>query len=83
MCVVYILRSLKSERYYVGSTSDMEKRLIEHNRGKNISTRGRGPFVVVYTEEYHTKAEAIRRELEIKSYKGGNGFKNLLDRALR
>lgn len=83
MYIVYILRSLKSGRYYIGSTTDIYKRLIEHNRGKNISTRGRGPFVIVYTEECHTKAEAVRRELEIKSYKGGNSFRNLLDRAPR
>ena len=75
---VYIIKSEKSGKYYVGYTESLERRLHEHNKGKNKSTRNKGPWVIAYTEEYKTKVEARRRELIIKSYKGGNAFKKLV-----
>ena len=83
MYTVYILKSLKTGRFYIGSTTNLERRLTQHNIGKNISTRGRGPFVVEYSEQYETITGARQREREIKSFKGGNSFKSLLDRASR
>ena len=75
---VYILRSEKDSRYYIGSTSDVEKRLVWHNAGKQRSTKSRTPFVIVHTEAFESKTEALKREKQIKSYKGGNAFKALL-----
>jgi putative endonuclease len=49
---VYILRSQKDGRYYIGYTTNIERRLQEHNRGKNKSVRRRGPFEVVGLEAY-------------------------------
>jgi len=83
MFTVYILKSLKNGQHYIGSTTNLERRLSQHNNGQNISTHGRGPFKVVYTEIYNTKSAALQREMEIKSYKGGNEFRKLLDRAPR
>jgi putative endonuclease len=54
----------------VGHTSDLDKRLLEHNNGKSISTRSRRPWVVVYKEEYETRLEAMKRESYFKSVKG-------------
>jgi putative endonuclease len=80
MCYfVYILKSFKDGRYYIGSTSDVEKRLVKHNSGGNISTKNRRPLVVVYREKFSDKILALKREKEIKSYKGGLLFKRLLD----
>lgn len=78
MYKVYILQSLKNQRYYIGHTSDLGNRLIRHNRGSVKSTKNNRPWKVVHTEDYKTKSEANRRELEIKSYKGGIKFKRLL-----
>ena len=75
---VYILQSEKDERYYIGSTSNIEQRLAWHNAGKQRSTKSRIPFVIVHTEEFESKTEALKREKQIKSYKGGNAFKALL-----
>ena len=75
---VYILKSLKDNKHYIGSTSDVEKRLSFHNNGFQRSTKHRIPFVWVYTEELTTKSEALRREKRIKSYKGGTAFTRLL-----
>ena len=54
----------------------------DHNRGKSKSIKYRGPFVLVYREEYFTKLEAVLREKQIKNYKGGAAFKRLLNNTL-
>ena len=76
---VYILKSLKDQRYYIGSTSDVIKRLEYHNAGKNKSTKHRAPFILVYQENLSDKSLALKRELQIKSYKGGEAFKKLIN----
>ncbi|MEK7585015.1 MAG: GIY-YIG nuclease family protein [Patescibacteria group bacterium] len=78
MWVVYILRSLKDGKYYVGSTSDLGDRLKRHNAGGTPSTRHRRPLEIVYSEECRTRGEAVSREFKIKSYKGGEAFKKLV-----
>jgi putative endonuclease len=78
MYFVYILKSLKDNKYYIGSTSDIQKRLIFHNSGLQRSTKSRVPFELVYQEEYPDKRSAIAREMQIKSYKGGEAFKKLI-----
>ncbi len=75
---VYILRSLKDGRYYIGSTSDVNARLNFHNAGKQRSTKHRIPFELVYQEELIDKTTALKREKQIKNYKGGEAFKHLL-----
>ncbi len=77
---VYILKSIKDGGYYIGSTGNIEQRLKKHNAGGTISTRNRRPFELIYKELYHTKSEALIRERHIKSYKGGDAFKKLVNR---
>ncbi|MBI4812368.1 GIY-YIG nuclease family protein [Candidatus Falkowbacteria bacterium] len=78
MFYVYILKSLLNSRYYVGMTSNLEKRVRQHNSGKTISTKGGVPWRLVHQETYQTRADAWRRERQIKSYKGGEAFKKLI-----
>ena len=78
MYYVYILRSLKDNKYYTGYTNNLERRLQDHNRGKSESVRHGGPFELIHSEEYTTKIEAIQREIQIKKYKGGQALKRLL-----
>jgi len=74
---VYIIKSKKDNRYYIGSTSDVEARVNYHNSGRQRSTKNRTPFVLIYKEGYTTKTEALKREKQIKSYKGGNAFRKI------
>ena len=74
MCVVYILQSLKDKRTYVGSTNNFERRLVQHQTGKVISTKHRVPFKVLLTEEFESLKEARKRELW---YKSGAGRRKL------
>jgi putative endonuclease len=75
---VYILQIKKSGRYYIGQTQDIAKRLDKHSRGETKSLKNRGEFELVYVEKVSSRAEAMRRERQIKSYKGGVAFKRLL-----
>ena len=75
---VYILRSLKDGKYYIGSTADVDARLKFHNEGRQRSTKHRTPFELIHTEQYSSKSEALAREKKIKSYKGGEAFKQLI-----
>ena len=78
MFQVYILKSKKTGRFYVGYTSNLEQRLKYHNLGKNKSTKTGIPWELVKFEEYKTKREAWLRERQIKKYKGGEAFKKLV-----
>ncbi len=80
MFVTYILKSKIKKRYYIGSTSDLVSRLIRHNNGRNCSTKYGIPWEVVYEESFQTKQDAYRREIQIKSYKGGEAFQKLVDK---
>jgi len=64
---VYILKSEVTRNSYVGHTANLEKRLVEHNNGKSLSTRSKKPWTLVYKEEYPTRSEAISRERYLKS----------------
>ena len=75
---VYVLQSLKDGRYYIGVTSNIKKRLEFHNSGKQRSTKKRIPFKLIYFEECVDKLAALRREKQIKSFKGGEAFTKLI-----
>ncbi|RJQ33326.1 GIY-YIG nuclease family protein [Candidatus Parcubacteria bacterium] len=79
MFVVYILYSIKIGKYYIGHTADIKKRLGIHNSGRVKSTKKGIPWQIKYLEEFSTKNDAYRRELQIKKYKGGRAFKSLFD----
>jgi len=66
----YILKSESTDSSYAGHTSNLEKRLAEHNQGKSLSTRYSRPWTLVYKEEYRTRSEAASRERYFKSVQG-------------
>jgi putative endonuclease len=78
MYYTYVIQSQKNNRYYIGSTKDLNRRLLEHNSNNTQSLKNKGPYKLVYKESFLTVTEARKREKEIKSYKGGNAFKKLL-----
>ena len=66
MFYVYILKSLKDNNLYTGSTNNLEKRLKEHNEGKVFSTKPRLPFEIIYYEAYKSESDARKRERNLK-----------------
>ncbi len=68
MWFVYILLC-EDNSLYTGSTNNLEKRFDTHKNGKGGKyTRSRKPVQLIYSEEYKTKSEALKREIEIKSW---------------
>ena len=75
---VYILFSLKLNKYYVGSTPDLQRRLAEHNRGKEKFTKTGVPWLLVYSETFEQLTATRKRELEIKKKKSRKYIESLI-----
>ena len=69
MWYMYILYSEKIDKYYVGYTDNLEKRLERHNSGWGRFTKPGIPWKIRYFEEYEQKSDAIKRERQIKKRK--------------
>ena len=67
---VYFLKSKNKERFYIGCTNNLEKRLKEHNLGKTKSTKPYIPWKIFYSEEFVDKKDAYKREWHLKHPKG-------------
>ncbi|MCX6702264.1 MAG: GIY-YIG nuclease family protein [Candidatus Wolfebacteria bacterium] len=66
MFCVYIIRSKKDNDLYMGSTGNLKRRLLDHNKGLNFSTKFRVPFELVYCEAYKSEEDARKREHNLK-----------------
>jgi putative endonuclease len=75
---VYVLRSRKDGKLYIGLTNNLDRRIDEHNSGKVPSTKGRRPLELVYFESYRDRKEASEKEKHFKSGKGRRELKDLL-----
>ncbi len=62
MYYVYLLKSKKDNKLYVGLTNDLKKRFTEHNRGLSRSTMYRRPLTLIYYEAYLSTKDAQIRE---------------------
>jgi putative endonuclease len=67
MFYTYILFSEKLNRYYIGQSHDVESRLSEHNSGKGIYTGKTQDWVLVFSQQFDTRAEAMHFETKIKN----------------
>lgn len=74
---VYVLKSKISNHYYVGQTDDLERRVMEHNLKKVFWTKRYTPWILVYTEKYLSREQAILKEKYYKSHAGRNSLKKL------
>jgi putative endonuclease len=63
---LYILKSLKDGNLYIGYTSNLRKRIEEHNSGKSKATNPRKPFKLIYYEAYISEKDAKHREYSLK-----------------
>lgn len=77
MWFVYILLC-SDQSFYTGSTNNLEKRFLEHKNGKGGRyTRSHLPTKIIYFEKFLTKSEALKREIEIKSWSRFKKIKEL------
>jgi putative endonuclease len=66
---VYIIFSATLDKFYIGCTSNLEKRLIEHNQGISIFTSKASDWILKYSKSFDTRELAMKREKEIKNKK--------------
>ncbi len=80
MFTVYILKSINfNYKTYVGFTSNIANRLISHNHSNNSGwTKRYQPWVIIYTEQFETKKEAMIREKYLKSGAGRRFIKEIM-----
>lgn len=75
---VYVLISLADFQLYTGFTTNLTKRIENHNEGGTKSTSGRRPLELIFCEYYLSKADAQRREGYLKSTAGKKALKLML-----
>jgi len=78
MYYVYLIRSKKSGRFYVGYTANLKERFHQHNTGKSTATKSEAPFELIYYEAYRAKKDALLREKKLKYH--GQGMRRLKER---
>lgn len=83
MFIVYAIFSELSEKIYIGQTIDIEVRLRQHNdMGNNhvgkYTKQNKGPWKLIYTESHNTRSEALKREKQLKSFRGREFIKKLI-----
>ena len=78
MYYVYVIKSEKNGKNYIGYTEDLEIRLLSHNQGKVRSTKAYKPYKLLYKEEFSDKTTARKRELFLKSGRGRDFIKSIL-----
>ncbi|MCH7492095.1 GIY-YIG nuclease family protein [Patescibacteria group bacterium] len=66
MYYVYILKSVMNNRLYIGSTNDVNRRILEHNNGNVSSTKAYIPYKLIKIEKFLNKKGALKREFQIK-----------------
>ncbi len=78
MYYVYVLKSLKDNKFYTGYTDNLKRRFNDHNNGKVDSTKHRKPFMLIYYESYLNQQDATAREKYLKTQWGRNYLKRVL-----
>ncbi len=78
MFYVYCLESKETGKLYFGYTNDLKRRVQEHNKGLNASTRPYVPWVIIYYEACILESDAKRREKYLKTNTGRRMFKRRL-----
>ena len=69
MFKVYIIYSLTLDRYYIGHSQDLDARIYCHKNSGSKSTKAANDWSLKYSEQFETRGQAMKRELEIKRKK--------------
>jgi putative endonuclease len=77
MFIVYAIKSEVRNYIYVGLTANFDRRLLQHNSGRNKTTKAYAPFVAILVEFHKTRQEARQREKYLKSGVGKEYLKSL------
>lgn len=81
MCYVYIIQCDEGKRY-IGFSSNLAKRLIDHNEGKSKWTKRYKNWKIIYFKKFKNISEARKWENYLKRQKGGNGLDEIIKNGL-
>ena len=76
MHTVYVLYSDQQDRLYIGMTSDLTRRIRDHNAGYNESTKAYVPWRLIHTEEFIDRVTAREKEKKLKTTSGRRYIRN-------
>ena len=79
MYYCYILYSQKLDKFYIGSTADLEGRLQRHNTSNKGFTSTGKPWELKYYETFDDKSDAMKREMQLKKWKSRNAILKLIE----
>ena len=78
MFYTYVIKSKNRNYIYVGLSNNPERRISEHNKGKEKTTKPYSPFNIIFIEKHQTRIEARKREKYLKSGIGKEKIKNYI-----
>ena len=80
MYSVYAIYNQSVNKYYIGQTVDLSQRLSQHNKGdyKGYTSRFQGEWKLIYKESTPTRSEALKREKQLKSFRGREFIKKFI-----
>ncbi|MCK5491136.1 MAG: GIY-YIG nuclease family protein [Candidatus Pacebacteria bacterium] len=72
---VYAIHNIDLDKIYIGHTSDLENRIKRHNgllknKSKSYTSKNKGEWKLIYSEEFLRREDATKRERQLKSYRG-------------
>ena len=76
---VYVLQSIPNKRTYTGFTSDLKRRLKQHNAGEVKSTKAYRPYKILLSENFSDRKQAKEKELYYKNYRGRQKIKTIIE----
>jgi len=77
---LYIIQSDKDGSFYIGTTQNLDARILRHNQGRSKYTRTKRPWNLVYVEDYPDRSSAMKREYAIKRRKSKDYIAKLIER---
>ena len=79
MYFVYALKSIQHNYIYVGLTDNVERRVNQHNKGYERTTKPYLPFKLILVESFDTRLDARQREKELKTTSGKRPLRKIIE----
>ena len=78
MYYTYVLKSQKDNKFYIGYSTDLINRFVQHQKGQVESTKHRRPLDLIFYEFFKDRRDAQRREKYFKTDKGKSSLKQII-----
>jgi len=76
---LYIIQSSLDDSFYVGTTQNLEERILRHNQGRSKYTKAKRPWILVHCEKHPDRSTAMKREYAIKRRKSKDYIAKLVE----